>query len=289
MWLQNFLFFLIIALSVAQQPSRVTGDSLGCGILNRVTNTSTPTTFHVPWHVGIFTNATEHTGVTHEPATVIKCGGTIINETTIATNARCMWSDKYGHIGNPYDYFVGIGPKQDLLAIRRIHVLQGYEPSGDYSKSIALLELRDPVRFEENNVEPICVDFNETDHRSSNWTGFVVDVREEHPQQILTFTALNVLDVPQEQCTQILPGDISRDKFCVRPVQKNTAACNEDDERRSGSGLFDAKVFNGTQRFFLRGVVTFSSVSRGDASGRLCSGVIVATRASNYATFIRGY
>uniref|UniRef100_A0A1B0CZ41 Uncharacterized protein n=1 Tax=Phlebotomus papatasi TaxID=29031 RepID=A0A1B0CZ41_PHLPP len=287
MWFKKSLTLVILTLIL--QKWEVNGDTVSCGVLQRVTNSSSPTTYHVPWHVGIFTNATESTGITHESVTIIKCGGTIINETTIATNARCLWSEKYGHIGNAFDFFVGIGRKQDLLAIRRIHVLRGYEPSGDYSKSIALLELRDPVRFEENNVEPICLDLNTTDYRPKNWTGFVVDVHEEHPQQILSFTALNVVDVPQEECGQLLPGDISRDKFCVRPVQRENAACNEDNERRSGSGLVDAKVFNGTQRYFLKGIVTFSSVSRGDASGRRCSGVIVSTRVSNYATFIRGY
>ncbi|XP_059620751.1 uncharacterized protein LOC132264528 [Phlebotomus argentipes] len=288
MWLKKSVTFLVLVLMIFNLE--VNSATVNCGVLQRVTNSSSSlSSFHVPWHVGIFTNATESTGVTHEPVTVIKCGGTIINETTIITNARCLWSDKYGHIGNAFDFFVGIGRKQDLLAIRRIHVLRGYEPSGDYSKSVALLELRDPVRFEENNVEPICLDFNASDHRPANWTGFVVDVREEHPQQILSFTALNVLNVPQEECGQILPGDISRDKFCVRPVQKDTAACTEDNDRRSGSGLVDAKVLNGTETFFLRGVVTFSSVSSGSASGRHCSGVIVSTRVSNYATFVRGY
>ncbi|GAB0088144.1 hypothetical protein DMENIID0001_025270 [Sergentomyia squamirostris] len=278
---------LLIITVLLLLEQNVCGERLNCGVLQRSANVSSATDNHVPWHVGIYSNETEKPGVGHELITVIKCGGTIINETTVITNARCLWNEKYGHIGSTFDYFVGVGKKQELLQIRRIHVLRGYMPSGDYFKSIALLELREPLKFEVSNVNPICLDLNGTDSIVKNWTGFVIDVREE--QQILKFASLTVVDVPQEDCTRILPGDISRDKFCVRPIHEQTTSCNGDDNRRSGSGLFDAKPYNGTQKYFLRGIVTFSSVGSGSISGRQCSGVIVATKTSNYASFILGY
>lgn len=207
-----------------------------------------------PWHVAIFHRE-------RRSSSSYKCGGTIINPTTILTAGHCVF-DTSGRVLLPERVTVQLGRHQLYTPESNVQEFQVYQiklhPHYDKStleNDLAVFKMADAITFT-NYIQPICMWDREATsiHNLENERGTVMG---------WGYTELDELsDVLKQATMPVVPlGDClvsNRDFFGAFLTNKNfcagyrngTSVCNGD----SGGGM----IFQVRGLWFLRGVVSLS-------------------------------
>uniref|UniRef100_A0A182JNZ4 Peptidase S1 domain-containing protein n=1 Tax=Anopheles christyi TaxID=43041 RepID=A0A182JNZ4_9DIPT len=225
-----------------------------CGVkLSKVDNYTT--SWPLPW-VGFVTAPNEDT---------YRCVVTLISEWYAVGPAHCFQNDGV-------EIFVLLGYALETLEAE-CFVKKGYEtichlPSqkrriqsvivhpkfdmNNYANNIALIELRSPADTTQPNVKPICMPV--TSELRTNSKNNLHEPSLSHVR--ISLKNIPVRYVESAECTKqyfeqniVLP--LGNTHFCVE-------IANEEDKRnchsmKEGTPLQEMKIFNGTERYFLRG------------------------------------
>uniref|UniRef100_A0A182WB74 Peptidase S1 domain-containing protein n=1 Tax=Anopheles minimus TaxID=112268 RepID=A0A182WB74_9DIPT len=209
-----------------------------------------------PWHGGLF-HLTDY-----------QCGCTLINELFVLTAGHCV-----------HDGDTGYKISEKLISVKLgIHRLSANDTSGvqsyavrkiiphpkfvanSHKHDVALLRLNGTVPFT-NQVQPVCLDLTET-----IWVEYLADVfgtvvgwgltEKNHISDLLLKAELPI--VRYTDCVESNPDLYGRliysGMYCAG-ILNGTSPCNGD----SGGGMYIYRE----NRWFLRGVVSFSGIREG--------------------------
>lgn len=216
----------------------------------------------LPWHVGIYR-------MTTRPYMQI-CGGTIVSNRLVISAAHCFWNDTT-KLQPASQYAVGAGKiyrpwnnNRDTYAqksfVDEIKIPARFRGNeANFQDDIALLILKTP--FEYNPfVRPVCLDFNvDFDVRQlqplklGKVAGWGLTAENGEASQVLKVVELPYVDI--KECYAASPPGfteyITSDKMCAG-YGNGTALCRGD----SGGGLVFPESERGTERYYLRGIVS---------------------------------
>ena len=132
----------------------------------------------IPWQVNVMFR--------HQP----KCGGTILDHSTILTAGHCFLHN--GIIDtDPRNYTISVGtvagfPPQDRDTPHDIILYPGYSHKSKFEDDIAIIKLKDKMDFS-INVKPACLpslNYNENDCYVSGW-GYTIPNPGKEPFHII--------------------------------------------------------------------------------------------------------
>ncbi|CAH2062410.1 unnamed protein product, partial [Iphiclides podalirius] len=215
----------------------------------------------LPWHTGIYSKVTT-------PYMQI-CGGSLVSTNVVISAAHCFWQ---GQLRQPAsNYAVAVGKlyrpwnnprdtdaqKSDVSEIKIPARYQGSD--SNFQEDIALVVLTTTIEYR-TYVRPVCLDFDVNFDRRQlregnigKVAGWGLTAENGEASQVL-----KVVDLPYvkiETCiAQSPPGFreyITSDKICAG-YGNGTALCKGD----SGGGLAFPESDRGTQRYYLRGIVS---------------------------------
>ncbi|KAI5630666.1 low-density lipoprotein receptor domain class A domain-containing protein [Phthorimaea operculella] len=217
----------------------------------------------LPWHAGVYRKTTN-------PYMQI-CGGSLVSTTAVISAAHCFWSDVekqlpasnyaiavgklYRPWNNPKDPDAQKSDVRDIILPKRF---QG--AAANFQEDIAIMLLTTTIEYK-TYVRPVCVDFDVNFERKQLQKGRMGKVAGWGLTGVdgAASPILKVVDLPYVEIDECIanspPGFreyITSDKICAG-YTNGTALCKGD----SGGGLvFPAESERGTERYYLRGVVS---------------------------------
>ncbi|CAH0730554.1 unnamed protein product, partial [Brenthis ino] len=244
----------------------------------------------LPWHAGIYTKVTT-------PYMQI-CGGSLISTSAIISAAHCFWSD-ITKLQSATNYAVAVGKiyrpwnnpvdadaqKSDVAEIKIPSRFQG--AAANFQDDIALVLVVTPFILQVF-IRPVCIDFDVNFDRQQlhegnlgKVAGWGLTTQNGTASQILKVVDLPYVKV--EDCYARSPIEfreyITSDKICAG-YTNGTTLCQGD----SGGGLAFPASELGTQRYYLRGIV--STAPKNDFSCNI-DAITTFTQIINHEHFIR--
>ncbi|KAJ8705495.1 hypothetical protein PYW08_012541 [Mythimna loreyi] len=232
----------------------------------------------VPWHVGVYRKTTR-------PYLQI-CGGSIVTNRLVISAAHCFWNDVtkqqpaslyavaagkiYRPWNNPRDHNA---QKSDVKEIKIPARFQGN--AANFQEDIALLILTTPFVYHPT-VRPVCLNFDlkfdQLQLQPGNFgkvAGWGLTSENGAPSQVLKVVDMPFVSI--EECIAKSPPAfreyITSDKMCAG-YGNGKALCKGD----SGGGLAFPESERGTDRYYLRGIVSTAA-----NNGNLCNSDTVTT------------
>ncbi|KAI5632138.1 trypsin domain-containing protein [Phthorimaea operculella] len=242
----------------------------------------------LPWHAGVYRKTTN-------PYMQI-CGGSLVSTNAVISAAHCFWSDVEKQLPAS-NYAIAVGklyrPWNDLRDpgaqksdVKDILIPTRYQGAAtNFQDNIAIVLLTRTIEYS-THVRPVCLDFDISFERRQLQGGRLGKVAgwglkgvDGEASPVLKVVDLPYVDIA-ECITDSPPGFreyITSDKICVG-YRNGTALCKGD----SGGGLvFPAESERGTERYYLRGVVS---------SAPACyTFPIAATQLLKHESFVKDY
>ncbi|KAJ8705496.1 hypothetical protein PYW08_012542 [Mythimna loreyi] len=216
----------------------------------------------LPWHAGIYRKTTN-------PYMQI-CGGSLVTNRVVVSAAHCFWNDvskiqpasmyavAVGKIYRPWNNDRDVGAqKSDVKEIKIPVRFQG--SAANFQDDIAIIIVETAFVYQ-TYVRPVCLDFDiNFDRRQlqpgklGKVAGWGLTAENGAASPILKVVELPYVDI--EQCIRGSPAGfieyITSDKICAG-YGNGTALCKGD----SGGGLAFPESERGTDRYYLRGIVS---------------------------------
>ncbi|XP_056634742.1 phenoloxidase-activating factor 3-like isoform X1 [Diorhabda sublineata] len=232
-----------------------------CGTIStdsRITNGHTAGVIEYPWMALIFYNSSVFI-----PEGVIdfRCGGTVINDRYVLTAAHCIINSsivgvRLGeyNVKSQVDCDEITGycspPIQDFL-IEKIIVHPEYNTK-TFSNDIALIKLKGPITFNNENIQPICLPIETPlSLRSGIVSGWGV-TEDGYKTEVLMKVRIPIL--PLSHCNRLFQksASLSNNQICAGG-RKGRDSCGGD----SGGPLQEVGDVNGVIRIMQYGIVSF--------------------------------
>uniref|UniRef100_A0A1S4GN16 Uncharacterized protein n=1 Tax=Anopheles gambiae TaxID=7165 RepID=A0A1S4GN16_ANOGA len=269
---RNILWQLVLLLCVLLYPTASVPQSDGtiqregldlqkCGVpkialRSRITDGGVADEGHWPWHGGLF-HLNDY-----------QCGCTLINELFVLTASHCVYNSDTGYKISEKLVRVRLGMHRlsangssavQTYTVQKIIPHSKFVPN-THKHDVALLRLNGTVKFT-NYIQPVCLDLTE-----SIWVEYLADVygtvvgwglteKNRISDQLLKAELPIVRYTDCVESNPDLYGRLIYSGMYCAGILNGTSPCNGD----SGGGMY---IFR-ENRWFLRGVVSFSGIREG--------------------------